>query len=80
MKKTTSNINVSIIDGIAFHATMSPYIGLQLKPQSHVLEVGFPSVNQGKGSSLPLRDCLSRVLGTVATAPKSIRAGPHEVD
>ena len=59
---------------------MSPYIGLQSKPQSHVLEVGFPSVNQGKGSSLPLRDALARVLGIAATAPWIVRAGPHGVD
>ena len=81
MCKTTSNINVSILDGMGtiYHVTNT-----RLYNQNrnyHVLEVGFPSVNRGQGSSSPFRDNLAyHVSGTVATAPWIVRAGPLDVD
>ena len=78
MYKTTSNINVSILDGMGtiYHVANTRLYNQNRK--YHVLEVGFPSVNQGKGSSLPLRDALARVSGTAATAPWIVRDGPSK--
>ena len=44
------------------------------------LEIGFPSMNRGQGSSPTDFRQSSPCLGTAATAPWIVRAGPHEVD
>ena len=51
--KTTSNINVSILGskGTIYHVANTRLYNQNRK--CHVLEVGFPSVNRGKGSSSP---------------------------
>ena len=48
------------------HTTMSPYIGIQSKPQDVVLEVGlsFMVWTKAKDSPLPIRHCLVRVSGS----------------
>ena len=51
------------------HTTMSPYIGIQSKPQSHVFGNWISVMNLGQGSSSPLRDALVHPSGTAATAP-----------